>query len=291
VTEQRLCEAADGTLLAWRETGHGPPLVLVNGVTTTDVAWGPLLARWSRRFRVISWDYKGHGASGPARGPEAVALSTLADDLRRVMDAAGVTRAPVPLIGYSMGSQVALEACRRMPDRVAAMVSVLGPARRMLDTAFGGIPGRAIGAMLSVLPEASIGSVGALAKVVARAPWTYRAGRIMGLYGTETQPGDVAGYVAHFQRLHTPTVRWMVLAAARHDASAVLAAMPAPLLIVAGGRDAFAPAHRVGHVMHAMAPGSVLLDLPDGTHGSPFGHADRIGAAVEQFLADVGVGP
>ena len=75
------------------------------------------------------------------------------------------------------------------------------------------------------------------------------AGRLMGVYGAETRPRDIAGYVAHCRRLHIAAARWMALAAARHEASAVLAAMPAPLLVIAGGRDVFAPARDVGHAL------------------------------------------
>lgn len=281
------CTAADGTTLAWRVTGEGPPLVLANGVTTTDRAWGPLIRSWATRRRVISWDYKGHGDSDPARSPDAVTMAVLADDLRRVMDATGVDRAPV--CGYSMGSQVAFEAYRAMPDRVNAIVSVLGPARRMLDTALYGFGGRTVHQMLSVMPEPAVSAVGWAAKVAARAPWTYAAGRVLGLIGSETAAADVSRYVAHFGRLHMPTVRWMVLAAARHDATDVLAHAEVPVLLVCGGKDAFAPADTVGHAMHAMAPGSKMVLLPDGTHGSPFGHADRIERVVEEFFADHGL--
>ena len=41
--------------------------------------------------------------------------------------------------------------------------------------------------------------------------------------------------------------------------------------------------------MHAMAPGSKMVLLPDGTHGSPFGHADRIGRVVDEFFTDHGL--
>ena len=281
------CTAADGTSLAWRATGQGPPLVLANGVTTTDVAWGPLLSRWAEGRRVISWDYKGHGASEPARSLDAVTMAALADDLRRVMDAAGVERAPV--VGYSMGSQVAFEVYRAIPDRVEAIVSVLGPVRRMLDTALYGIGGRTVEQLLRVLPAATVPAVGWAAKLATRAPGIYAAGRALGLYGSETAPTDIAAYIDHFRRLHMPTVRWMVLAAAEHDATDVLAHADVPVLLVCGGKDVFAPADEVGQLMHAMAPGSKMVLLPDGTHGSPFGHADRIGRVIDEFFADCGL--
>jgi pimeloyl-ACP methyl ester carboxylesterase len=137
------------------------------------------------------------------------------------------------------------------------------------------------------MPDRLVGPVGAAAKLATHGPLPWALGRALGLYGPETRVRDVARYMVNFRRLHAPTVRWMVLAAARHDASDVLRAMPAPLLVIAGARDAFAPADTVGYPMHAAAPGSRLVVLADGTHGSPFGHADRIERLTEEFLDDV----
>ena len=121
----------DGSLLAYRVEGRGPALLLTNGITTSNFFWSYLHDRWSPKHTVINWDLKGHGRSAPARSPEAASITALADDLLRVLDASGQRR--TTLVGFSMGCQVSLEAYRRAPDRVAALVLLLGPAGRVFD--------------------------------------------------------------------------------------------------------------------------------------------------------------
>lgn len=74
-------------------------------------------------YRVVRWDLRGHGASQPMARP--FRLRDAADDLRAVMDDAGVERAA--LIGQSFGGFVAQELCRRASARVSALVLIGTP--------------------------------------------------------------------------------------------------------------------------------------------------------------------
>ncbi len=99
--------AADGTRLVYRVMGQGPPLVLANGVSTSAFFWRKILPHWTPRYRVLFWDYKGHGDSEPAKTKQGATVEAFADDLVRVMDGVGIERAP--LIGFSMGGNVVLK--------------------------------------------------------------------------------------------------------------------------------------------------------------------------------------
>jgi pimeloyl-ACP methyl ester carboxylesterase len=89
--------------------------------------------------------------------------------------------------------------------------------------------------------------------------------------------------------LHAATLREMVLSAAHTDLHPRLAELQRPLLIISGRRDAFAPTHTVGLKMHAAAPGSQLVVMDDGTHGSLFGHAGYLVSTIDRFLDERGV--
>ncbi|MFE7139735.1 alpha/beta fold hydrolase [Streptomyces sp. NPDC057644] len=96
--------SADGTPIAYRRQGAGPPLVLVGGalgVAATDAALAALLAP---RFTVITYDRRGRGASGDT-GRWAVAREV--EDLTAVVGAAG---AGASVFGMSSGGALALEA-------------------------------------------------------------------------------------------------------------------------------------------------------------------------------------
>lgn len=281
----RTVDAADGTRLTFRVKGQGPPLVLANGVSTSHFFWRKILPRWTTRYRVVFWDYKGHGDSEPAATKRGATVEGFADDLIRVMDAAGIERAPV--IGFSMGSQVAIEACRHRPERFAALVSLLGTVGKIFDTALWTVGGKAMQAVLRATPRRAHRGLRRAVWAGLQMPGTYRAGRVLGLFGDETAPADIAAYVEHFGRLDPSTVADVVLAAGRHDASDVLRQLAVPLLVIAGDKDVFAPSDRVSRPIHEAAPHSQLVVLPQGTHGSLFGHVDEIEAAIDRFLHEI----
>ena len=273
----------DGGLLAYRVEGRGSALLLTNGITTSNFFWSYLHRRWVDRHTLINWDLKGHGRSAPARSPEAASISALADDLLRVLDASGQRRAT--LVGFSMGCQVSLEAYRRAPERVAALVLLLGPAGRVFDNALGPIGKLLHLGIEHMSPRVFNFSLRSMQRVVA-SPIAYRLGRGLRLLGPAASRADVQRFIDHFVRDIDPaTLAAMALAAQAHSAEDLLPQIRVPTLLVAGDSDVFAPGARVGAQLHRQIPASELLRLPYGTHTSLFEHHAEIGAAIDEFLA------
>jgi pimeloyl-ACP methyl ester carboxylesterase len=108
------------------DTGEGPAVVLLHGLTATQryvVHGSSALQRGGHR--VIAYDARGHGASDPAPGPSAYEYSDLAGDLLDVLDDHDVARAT--LAGASMGAHTLLRFALDHPERVAGLV-VITPA-------------------------------------------------------------------------------------------------------------------------------------------------------------------
>jgi pimeloyl-ACP methyl ester carboxylesterase len=115
----------DGVLLSGEQSGDGPPIVLLHGLSATRryVVMGSRTLERSGH-RVIAYDARGHGQSSPA--PErAYGYEHLAADLLRVLDAGGVPRAL--LAGASMGAHTAIRFALEHPERVAGL-AVITPA-------------------------------------------------------------------------------------------------------------------------------------------------------------------
>lgn len=108
------------------DTGEGRPVVLLHGLTATHryVVMGSRTLERSGH-RVIAYDARGHGASGPAPAPGEYGYDALAADLGRVLDERGVERAV--LAGASMGGHTLLRYALEHPERVAGLV-VITPA-------------------------------------------------------------------------------------------------------------------------------------------------------------------
>jgi pimeloyl-ACP methyl ester carboxylesterase len=108
--------------LAGEQSGKGPAIVLLHGLTATRryVVMGSRTLQRSG-FRVIAYDARGHGRSTPAPG-RAYGYEHLAADLLAVLDGAGVQRAL--LAGASMGAHTAVRVALEHPERVAALALI-----------------------------------------------------------------------------------------------------------------------------------------------------------------------
>lgn len=104
-----------GVLAADDSGGDGPPLVLVHAGWTDRSSWAGVASRLAGRYRIISYDARGYGASPPPQAP----FSQLGD-LVAVLDHAGVRQAA--LAGHSGGAGTAIGLAVSYPERVGALV-------------------------------------------------------------------------------------------------------------------------------------------------------------------------
>ncbi|WP_437568470.1 alpha/beta fold hydrolase [Sorangium sp. So ce542] len=97
----------DGTTIAFDQTGHGAPVILVMGAFNDRTTGAPLSAYLARRFTVLAYDRRGRGDSGDAA---TYAIDREIEDLDAVIQAAGGAAA---VCGYSSGALLALAAAAR----------------------------------------------------------------------------------------------------------------------------------------------------------------------------------
>jgi pimeloyl-ACP methyl ester carboxylesterase len=99
--------SADGTRIAYWQSGEGPPLLLVHGATADHTTtWAAVRDELEEHFTLYAMDRRGRGGSGDAPGYD---LQREAEDVAAVADAIGE---PVAVLGHSYGGLVALEAAR-----------------------------------------------------------------------------------------------------------------------------------------------------------------------------------
>ena len=110
---------ASGTAsLLCREWGEGAPLVLLHGNGEDSLYFEKQFDLFSRYFRVIAVDSRGHG--GSTHGEEGLSIGLMAEDVLAVLDALGIERAH--LLGFSDGGNIALSFALRWPERVDKLI-------------------------------------------------------------------------------------------------------------------------------------------------------------------------
>ena len=116
----------DGTLW-YDERGTGPPLVCLHGGWQNADAWGAQVDRFADEYRVVTFDFRGHGRTG-ATGSSRYSIDLFADDLERLLSHLSIERPT--LCGISLGGMVVQSYLDRHPNRARAAV-IGGPLRSM----------------------------------------------------------------------------------------------------------------------------------------------------------------
>ncbi|WP_347108462.1 alpha/beta fold hydrolase [Paenarthrobacter sp. S56] len=253
--------AADGTQLAWTESGTGAPMLLIAGQATAMDGWGPTAELLSRSYRVIRFDHRGIGRSGLG-GAERYTTRLLAADAVAVLDAAGVASAHV--YGHSMGGRIGQWMAIDYPSRVRTL---------MLAATSGG---RASDPRLHASPEAmevlTSGNLARLTPLFFDPAWA--AKHPEAVYTFFNSKATAWAKTRHFN------------ASREHDAWGELGSIRAPTLIIHGTEDALTPLPNAVWLRKHI-PGSMLVRVPGARHGVHLDHPETVGW-IRDFLARKG---
>jgi 3-oxoadipate enol-lactonase len=252
-----------GGRVAYRVDGPADgatPVVLLHSLGTDLRMWSPQVAPLARRFRVVRYDCRGHGASDVPREP--IDIERLGRDLIALLDHLEMRRAH--LCGVSLGGVTALWVATHHPERVDRLVLANTGAR--IGTTEGWderIRAVRAGGMSAVRDAVLARFLGPSLR--AAHPEVEHA------IGEMLDRTPAAGYVAVCQALRDA------------DLTADVARIRAPALIVAGELDESTPL-ALSEALHAAIPGSELTVLPGAAHLSSVEEPDAFTALVERFL-------
>ena len=105
--------------LSVKEAGSGRDMILIHGRTLSKEDMEPLFQYYKERYHVVSYDVRGHGKTEPSG---EFTLDDLSDDLVALIEAYHLEK-PV-VIGFSMGSYIALRTAERYPDLLSGTVLI-----------------------------------------------------------------------------------------------------------------------------------------------------------------------
>ena len=122
----------NGAKIYYEEYGQGEPLILLHGFGRTLVDWKPFISEFSKKFRVIAWDMRGHGRSTNPDTSKVFLHATAAEDLLELMEKLRLSK--VKAVGHSSGGIIILYAAIKEPDRFEAIVPVSAQLHYSLQT-------------------------------------------------------------------------------------------------------------------------------------------------------------
>ncbi|HAW35160.1 MAG TPA: alpha/beta hydrolase [Erythrobacter sp.] len=118
----RMLAVGDGRQVHVRDEGpRDAPIVLLHGSNADLHTWQAWTDALSADYRVVRFDQRGHGLTGPAADAD-YSIETFAGDIDAVVDALGVER--FVLAGNSMGGAIAMQYAIASPERLDGLVLV-----------------------------------------------------------------------------------------------------------------------------------------------------------------------
>lgn len=256
--------AGDGARIAYRYDGRAdlPTLVLANSIGTTLHMWDAQIPALTRHFRVLRYDYRGHGASSVPQGPYS--LDRLGRDVLELMDGLGVEHAH--FLGLSLGGIVGLWLGVHAPQRIDRLVlsntsAYLGPAPQWDER---------IAATLQA--ENMSETAETFLKNWFPAAWLQQSNPAVEPFRAMLLNTDKHGLAGAFAAVRD------------FDLRRTMALIPNPTLVIAGQHDTVTAASH-GEQIAATIPGARLLTLP-AVHLANIELPQAFEAAVLEFLLE-----
>jgi 3-oxoadipate enol-lactonase len=257
---------ANGIHINYRIDGRegAPWLTMSNSLATTHRMWDAQMDAFTKQYRVLRYDKRGHGETDVAPGPYSFEL--LADDVLALLDALQITR--THFVGLSMGGMTGMTMALRKPSVLRTLVLCDTTSKDPL-----GDP---------ALWQQRIDAVNAAGSMEALVEST--VARFLTPETVKTRP-EVAEAVRAMVR-STPIDGYIACcrAIAQLNLTDRLRAISIPTMVVVGADDP-ATTVEMARTIHQRIVGSELIILKNAAHLSNLEQADAFNQAVLGFLA------
>ncbi len=253
---------ANGINIHYEVTGaaDAPWLVFSNSLATDLAMWDEQAAYFSARYRVLRYDQRGHGQTDAPAG--RYSFATLISDALALMDELRIDRAH--FCGLSMGGATAMGLVQSHPERIDRVV--------ICDSTCASTPEAARHWEERIGVARAQGMAALADPTIAR--W----------FPAETVAAKPAFLAKIRQMILTTPVNGFVgcaAALADHDFCRSVGTIARPVLFLAGGKDATAPAMRQ---MQSQLAGSRFVEIPGAGHICNVERPDLFNRAIDDFL-------
>ena len=281
----------DGHRLA--VTTHGPDdapvtVFLAHCWTLDQHGWHrqvrDLLSEFGHQVRLVTWDHRGHGASGVVRRHEA-SIDTLGRDWGELVDALAPT-GPLVMAGHSIGGMALMALAEQRPELFERVVGValVSTSSGALDTVTLGLP--EVGPLLRAqIPRMlALRSRTLSRRARRRAPIVERLMMRRLVFGTPMRLSDAALAVEGLISCPADTVVGYYEDLMRHDRAHALAALEGvPTRVLVGSRDVLTPPAHARRIVEHL-PGARLTVAPGAGHMLPLERDALVSAELAHLV-------
>ena len=110
----------NGIDIEYQDGGSGAPVLLSHGYSATGRMWDGQRDALGNRYRIVSWDMRGHGSTSSPDDPAQYSHALTVEDMRALLGHLGMGRAVIG--GLSLGGTMSLAFYRAHPELTRALV-------------------------------------------------------------------------------------------------------------------------------------------------------------------------
>lgn len=261
-------------------------IVLAHGWTEMLVYWAYVIRDLSPRFRIVAYDLRGHGHSGPAAGGD-YSIDRFGEDLEAVLEASVPDGRRAILVGHSLGAMsIAAWAQDHEVERRANGAALLntGVGDLIAENLLIPVPWIAQAVNRTVPPAALVGGHRPMPRFST--PLTSAAIHYIA-FGPAATPAQVAFYERMLVAC-PPDVRADVgIALTELELYEAVPRLTVPAIVLAGTGDRLTPPSHAERIAQALPQLRDLILLPDTGHMAPLERHGEVSAALAGLAADV----
>ena len=251
-----------GIDLYYETSGQGQPILFIHGLGSSTHDWELQVTFFSKHYRAVTFDVRGHGRSENPPGPYSI--PQFAADTAGLIQALGI--APAHVVGISLGGMIAFQLAADAPNLVRSLVIVNAAPEfvvRTFQDRFQVFQRQLIVRLLGMRKMAEV-----LSKRLFPKP---EQDDLRRLFVDRWVENDPRAYREAMQAI----VGWSV--------TDRLSTVSCPTLVIAADQDYTPVAVKEAYV--AQMPRAELVVIKDSRHATPVEWPDQFNEAVAAFLS------
>ncbi|MGZ3768426.1 MAG: alpha/beta fold hydrolase [Bdellovibrio sp.] len=275
-------ESFDGTPIYYEARGEGEPLILVYGIACIVNHWHHQIEYFSKKFKVITFDLRGHQRSNPVADMNHLTMDALAKDILGLMKHLKIPKAH--FAGHSFGAPIILKLYDKSPQSVKSMIFVNGFAKNPIKGMFGVDIVEPFFYFVKSQYQSQPELWNTLWKMAIDNPLAIYLSALAGGFNLKvTHLKDIEIYVRGVARLNLNVFLTLFEVLMEYNGESVLEKIDVPTLIISGEKDMVTPL-KFQHHFKEKIKNSELIIVPYGSHCTQLDFPDYTNLKMEKFL-------
>jgi pimeloyl-ACP methyl ester carboxylesterase len=285
VDERGFFTALDGTPIYYEVTGHGKPLIFCYGLVCRKEHWHHQIRHFCKEYQVITFDYRGHHASGIPKNDQNLTLQWCGQDVLSLMDHLGLKEAVA--LGHSLGVPVLTHAAALDKKRLRGLVlvcgSVINPFSRMFFSSRMDVVYQVLATSYEWAPETT---TRIWKRLMVKNRLSFFITSTLGFNPNLAEEQDILLYMDGVTRCPLATFYGLLRDYVRFDGREMLKSIDVPALVIAGEDDCITPME-VQEEMASLLPKGKIRKIPRGSHNAHMDLPIVVDGEIDSFLNDL----